>query len=117
MVLVDTSVWIGHLRKSDATLAAELENGRVLMHPWIAGELACGNLGDRAAVLADLNTLPRAEVANDVEAMELLERERLWGSGLGWVDVHLLASALITRCWFWTLDAKLKKTARELGVA
>ncbi len=116
MVLADTSVWIEHFRHREPTLADRLSDGLVLMHPIVSGELACGNLRDRAAILSDLNTLPQSKLATDAEVMQLLEDRRLWGRGLGWVDAHLLASALLSNCRFWTLDVRLAKVARELGL-
>lgn len=116
-VLADTSVWIDHLRNGDVNLAEQLSQGLVLMHPYISGELACGNLKDREAFLSDLNTLPCAEIATDAEVMTLIEERRLWGRGLGWIDMHLLASALLSDCDFWTSDKALQRTARELAIA
>jgi len=117
MVLADTSVWIQHFRRGEPALAAQLSDGLVLMHPFISGELACGNLKGRAAILSDLQTLPPAELASHKEVLQLIEDRRLWGRGLGWVDMHLLASALLSRCGFWTLDKKLAGAAVELGLS
>jgi predicted nucleic acid-binding protein len=89
----------------------------VLMHPFVAGELACGNLTDRAAILSDLQALPVAKVATDGEVLQMIEDRRLWGRGLGWIDVHLLASALLSNCRFWTLDKQLRQAATELGLS
>jgi len=86
------------------------------MHPFVAGELACGSLKDRAVILSDLHALAPARLASNAEVLRLIEDRRLWGRGLGWIDVHLLASALLSNCWFWTLDVKLAKAAAELGV-
>ena len=116
MLLVDTSVWIEHFRRGRPDLAESLSEGVVLMHPWVSGELACGNLKDRAEVLSDLDTLPLAKLATDSEVLHLIEHQKLWGRGLGWVDVHLLASALISHCRFWTLDRRLQQAAGELGL-
>ena len=117
MVLVDTSVWIAHLRERQPVLADLLWNGLVVMHPFVTGELACGNLRKRAAILADLSALPLATRASDAEVMRLVEGRRLWGRGLGWIDAHLLASALISHCRLWTLDKRLRAAASELGVS
>jgi hypothetical protein len=87
------------------------------MHPWISGELACGNLKDRRTVLSDLYALPSAELASDAEVLALLEDPRLWGRGLGWIDLHLLISALLSTCQLWTLDKRLAAAAGELGLA
>ena len=116
MVLVDTSVWIAHLREQQAALPDLLVNGQVFMHAFVAGELACGNLQKRAAILADLAALPVAMMASDREVMHLVESRRLWGRGLGWIDAHLLASALVSGCRLWTLDKRLKAAASQLGV-
>jgi predicted nucleic acid-binding protein len=116
MVLADTSVWIEHFRRGEPTLAERLSVGLVLIHPYVFGELACGNLKNRAAVLSDLNTLPSAKQVPDGDALQLIEGRRLWGHGLGWVDVHLLASALLSNCRLWTLDKRLERVASNLGL-
>jgi len=116
MVLVDTSVWVRHFREGEPGLTAALEDGQVLTHPFVLGELACGNLKHRASLLADLHALPAAQAASDREVEELVESRKLWGRGLGWIDMHLLASALLTGCTFRTLDKRLGETARLLGI-
>jgi hypothetical protein len=116
MVLADTSVWIRHFRQAEPNLAGSLAEGLVLMHPIVAGELACGNLKSRAAVLSDLHALPSAQLASHAEVLRLIEDRRLWGRGLGWIDAHLLASALLSHCGFWTLDKRLGEAAAELGL-
>ena len=116
MVLADTSVWIEHLRRGHAGLVECLTDGLVLMHPFISGELACGNLKDRGAVLVGLDALPAAKLATHPEVLELMERHKLWGRGLGWVDVHLLASALLSNCRFWTIDKRLAQVADEFSL-
>jgi predicted nucleic acid-binding protein len=115
-VLVDSSVWIEQFRHGDPGLVDLLSEGRVLIHPFVSGELACGNLKDRAAILSDLNALPSAKLASNAEVLQLIEDRRLWGRGLGWIDAHLLASSLLSSCRFWTLDAGLAKAAVELGL-
>lgn len=117
MVLVDTSVWVDHLRRGNADLAGLLEEQEVLCHPFILGELACGNLRKRAEVLALLAALPGANVAEDGEVLHLLEAKRLHGKGLGWVDAHLVASALLTDSALWTLDKPLQRAATTLRIA
>ena len=117
MVLADTSVWIQHFRRGEPRLADWLSDGLVLIHPSITGELACGNLGNRTLVLAQLEALPSAETASDAEVMQFIQRRRLWGRGLGWIDVHLLASAVLSQCVFWTLDKRLAQAAEELGLS
>lgn len=109
MVLVDTSVWIEHFRKGHAGLAALLNQASVLMHPFVLGELACGNLQKRARILGDLAELPRALAAIDEEVLQLIEERKLWGCGIGWVDAHLVASALLSNCRLWTLDERLNR--------
>ena len=116
MLFADTSVWIQHFRRGEPRLADQLSDGLVLMHPFVLGELACGNLKGREETLWNLNALPSARVASDSEAMQLIERRRLGGRGLGWVDIHLLAAALLSQCRFWTLDKKLGDAAAALGL-
>jgi predicted nucleic acid-binding protein len=114
MVLVDTSVWISHLRKGNPELADLLNSGKVLCHPFILGELACGNLKDRPVILSYLELLPMGIVAEHEEVLCFIENNRLMGKGLGYVDVHLLASAALTGILVWTLDKKLAQTAENL---
>jgi predicted nucleic acid-binding protein len=116
MILVDTSVWIDHLRKSPSNLTPLLDNGLALIHPFIIGELACGSLRNRARILSDLQALPSAAMATADEVLRLIETRSLWGMGIGWIDAHLLASALISNCQFWTLDARLARAASAAGV-
>ena len=113
----DTSIWIEHLRHREPTLADRLTDGLVLMHPFVSGELACFDLKNRAAVLSDLHALPPARLASNGEVWQLIEDRQLWGRGLGWIDAHLLASALLSTCRFWTLDIRLAKAAAELGLS
>jgi predicted nucleic acid-binding protein len=115
MVLADTSVWTQHFRQGEPGLAARLSEGLIPMHPFVSGELACGSLKNRAAILTDLNALPPAKVASSAEVLQLIEDRRLWGRGLGWVDLHLVASVLLSHCGFWTLDKRLGEAAAELG--
>ena len=96
MILTDTSVWVAHFRIGSDDLERALENGDVLCHPHVVGELACGNLRNRDAILELLEALPSAAVAADEEVLACIERNRLYGTGLGYTDVHLLASALLT---------------------
>jgi hypothetical protein len=116
-VLVDTSVWVDHLRKGNQAFAAVLEEGRVLCHPLVIGELACGNLRNRDEILELLAALPQASSATFEEALVFLETEKLHGRGLGWIDVQLLTSARLSGCPLWTLDRRLAKAAREQGAA
>lgn len=117
MILVDTSVWVDHLRSGIPELAARLEGGEVLIHPWVVGELACGNLRDRDRhrVLTLLQGLPMAPNASDSEVLTMLETHQLMGRGIGWIDAHLLASALLSRAALWTRDKRLAGIAKELG--
>ena len=114
MVLVDTSVWISHLRDGNAELAKLLNDGKVLCHPLIVGELACGNLKDRTTILSLLQLLPMSIEAEHHEVLSFIENHRLMGRGVGYVDVHLIASALLTGVPIWTLDIKLAQTAAGL---
>ena len=117
MVLVDTSVWIDHLRRGRADLAAALKGGLVGAHPFVIGELACGPLKPESPVIGLLAELPGARELNHSEAVNLLERRGLSARGIGWIDVHLLGSALLERWSQWTLDRHLGKVARDLGIA
>lgn len=111
MILVDTSVWIDHLRRGDEELSALLDEGQVLVHPFVIGEIACGSLRRRADVVGHLRRLPAAPVATEAEVHHLLEREALHGRGLGWVDLHLLASARLAAVPLLTRDKALAATA------
>jgi len=118
MILVDTSVWVDHLRDGTPALAAALEQGRVLTHPFVLGELACGNLKNRSEVLQLLGELPAAPMATDPEALDFIERRALMGRGIGYVDVHLLASvALAGTSQLWTRDKRLAAVAADLELA
>lgn len=117
MILADTSVWVEHLRRGHARLAALLDRGEVLIHPLVAGEIACGSLRNRAELLELLDNLPRAAEASHEEARGLIERYALFSLGLGIVDVHLLASARLGKAPLWTLDRRLLAAARRLEVA
>lgn len=116
-VLADTSVWIDHWRRGNSRLGELLEGSAVVIHPFVVGEIALGQVTARAEVLADLATLESPRVAEHDEVLALIERSRLWGRGIGWVDAHLLASVLLDRIRLWTLDASLARVARDLGVA
>lgn len=116
MILVDTSVWIAHFRKGGSGLAELLSEALVLVHPFVVGELGCGNLRNRARVLSDLGALPSAVAATREEVMRLIEDRKLWGLGIGWIDGHLLACALLSNCRFWTLDRRLVRAAAAAGV-
>lgn len=117
MILADTSVWVDHFRKGSDVLRRALEQEEVLGHPHVVGELACGNLRNRDSILEYLAALPTATVATDAEVLACIARNRLYGTGLGYTDVHLLASALLTPTRLWTLDVALGREARRLGVS
>jgi predicted nucleic acid-binding protein len=118
VILVDTSVWIDHLRSGEAALATALQGGRVLIHPFVLGELACGNLENRGEVLRLLGALPAAPTATDPEVLGLIERRALMGRGIGYIDVHLLASTALTAdARIWTRDRRLATVAAELELA
>ena len=116
MILVDTSVWVDHLSHGNAVLTNLLNAKLVLMHPFVLGEIACGSVKQRSIVLNELATMKRAAFASHEETMNLLETRALWARGVGWIDFHLLASALLTRCEFWTLDLRLQQAASVAGV-
>ena len=115
MILADTSVWIDHFRKANPQLQDLLIASRVIIHPFIIGELACGNLKNRKQILEDLGTLPQAALATYEEVIHIIETNRLWGEGIGWTDAHLTASALLSNCFFWTLDTALQRAAAKAG--
>ena len=117
MILVDTSVWVDHLRRGDAQLADLLEGNAVVMHPFVVGEIACGSLADRALTLELLQHLPSAVVAEVDEILSYIESESLYGKGIGYVDVHLLASAALGGIKLWTRDKRLLAVADRLGCA
>ncbi len=118
MILVDTSVWVDHLRRTDPGLVALLERSAVVMHPFVVGEIACGTLRDRKLVLELLQDLPTAVVATDDEVMQFIERHALHSKGIGYVDVHLLASVALTGgTRLWTRDQRLRQAAAALGIA
>jgi len=118
VILVDTSVWIAHLQSGDEQLSAFLSGGEVLGHPFVMGELALGNLRQREAVLSDLRDLSQAIVASDEEVLNLINRQTLFGRGIGYLDAHLLAAVLLTAdSKLWTRDRRLQVVAAELGLA
>ena len=116
-MLVDTSVWVDHLRRGNARLARHLDAGEVECHPFVIGELACGDLKQRAQLLDLLQRLPRVLQAEHEEVLGFIDAQRLMGRGLGWVDTHLLASALLSQTPLWTLDKRLAARAAALRIA
>ena len=118
MILVDSSVWIDHLRSGDAALTDLLDSGRVLAHPFIAGELALGSFRQRDAIVNAVRDLPQSVVASDEEVLTFIGRHALFGLGIGYIDAHLLAAArLTTGATLWTRDKRLRDAARRLDVA
>ena len=118
MILIDSSIWIDHLRSSDPVLTDLLNKGRVVTHPFVIGELALGSLRNRDAILSSLRGLPQAVVAQDSEVAQLIERHALYGLGIGYVDAHLLASVKLTPdATLWTRDRRLAEVASQLAVA
>jgi predicted nucleic acid-binding protein len=115
VVLVDTSVWVFHLREAHDGLVALLNNGEVLCHPFIIGDLSCGNLKNRRGIIALLEALPMASLAGHEEVLAFIEARKVMGKGLGYGDVHLLAAAILSGVSLWTLDKKLDKVAQELS--
>ena len=118
MILVDTSVWVEHLRSASAILSALLDNGGVLGHPFVLGELALGNLRQRDDFLRALQRLPQATSASHLEVLQFIDREALYGRGIGYVDAHLLAAARLTAgSKLWTRGRRLQTVAGQLGLA
>lgn len=117
MVLVDTSVWVSHLRQANPRLQKLLMEARVACHPFIIGELACGNLKNRQEILTLMKALPITIKAEHEEVLRFIEMPSLMGRGLGYIDVHLLASVLLSGVSLWTQDMQLKKVARKLEVS
>ncbi len=116
MVLVDTSVWVLHLREMNIGLERLLNGGDVVCHPFIVGELACGNLKNRTEILSLLHSLPMATQAENEDIIKFIENYRLMGKGLGYIDMHLLASAILIGVPIWTFDKKLGEVSTELGI-
>lgn len=117
MVLVDTSIWVSHLRIGDVHLSALLQEEEVLCHPFIVGELACGNIKNRTEVITLLQALPMARMAKNEEVLRFIESHGLMGAGLGLIDVHLLASALLSKTPLWTTDKPLREASVKLNFA
>lgn len=117
MILVDTSVWVSYLRAGNSKLEQLLNDGEVTSHPFIIGELACGNLKNRTEILSLLNAFPKVNLLANEEVLLFIERNNLIGKGLGLIDIHLLASVILSEAVLWTLDIKLKHEAHILGMA
>jgi len=116
LVLVDTSVWVEHLRNGTDGLAALLDEGHVVCHSFIIGELACGNLKNREEILKFLKALDSAALAEHEEVTRFIEIHSLMGKGLGYIDMHLLASAHLSKIPLWTLDKRLDEASARLGL-
>lgn len=117
MILVDTSVWIDHLRHGDSTLVKLLNAGQVLVHPFVIGELALGSLRQRDLILDTLTDMPRAKIATDEEVLALINQSNLYGVGIGYIDAHLLASTRLTPgTLLWTCDKRLRTVANQVGL-
>lgn len=118
MILVDSSIWIGHLRSTDAALAVALAEGRVSQHPFVTAELALGSLANRHRFIAMLGLLPAAPVINQAVLLAFITEHRLFGTGLGMVDAHLLASASESQgARLWTADRRLAEQAERIGLS
>jgi len=117
MILADTSVWADHLTRSVRGLRDLLEQEQVFMHTYVIGELACGNLPDRINFVAALQHMPALPTVDDSAVLEMIESEQLFGTGLGWVDTHLLASAVDADIPLWSRDKRLAAAARKLDIA
>ena len=117
MILVDSSIWVDHLRSGNAALGDLLDHGAVLGHPWVTGELSLGNLGRRSEVIRLLQGLPQASVASDEEVLSFIDRERLSGTGIGYVDAQLLAATRLTPdARLWTAERRLSAVAARLAI-
>jgi predicted nucleic acid-binding protein len=118
MILVDSSVWVDHLRQGDRRLVTLLETSQVLTHPFVVGELALGSLKNRESILTSLKGLPQAAMATDEEVMEFIERNALWGVGIGYIDAHLLAAVRLNAgSQLWTRDKRLGAIADRMSLS
>lgn len=117
MILIDTSVWVSHLRESISKLEQFLNKGEVICHPFVIGELASGSIKNRSEIISLLSALPKADTLTDEEVLLFIEKNNLMGKGLSLIDIHLLASAILSESALWTLDNKLKQEARALGIS
>ncbi len=117
MILVDTPIWIDHLRKYYTPFAQLLELGKVAIHPFVIGELACGQLKKRKDILTLLKALPSATQVENDEVLYFIEKHKLSGKGLGFVDMHLLTSSLVDSHFLWTRDKRLQASAEELAIS
>jgi predicted nucleic acid-binding protein len=116
MVLVDTSIWVSHLRHGNSRLQKLLHEGRVVSHPFIIGELACGNLSNRSEIISLMQSLPMLDVVEHEELLLFIEHKKMMGTGLGFVDIHLMAAAILSGIPLWTQDKKLKQACSRLSI-
>ena len=116
MVLVDTSVWISHLRHGNSRLQKLLQDNKVVSHPFIIGELACGNIGNRIEIISLMQSLPMLDVVENEELLLFIENNKMMGSGIGFIDVHLMAAAMLAGTSLWTYDKKLKLACSHLNI-
>jgi predicted nucleic acid-binding protein len=118
VILVDSSVWIDHIAAPEPQLLSLLNNGDAISHPLVIGEIALGHIRNRSVILGQLDKIVQAVVASDAEVRELIERRKLHGKGIGYIDAHLLASAMLTpKCFLWTRDRHLRVIADAIGVS
>jgi hypothetical protein len=117
LILVDTSVWIDHIRRPNSRLIELLDAQQVCVHPWVVGELACGNLANRANMLYLLRSQPQIPVASDDEVLFFIEKHGIAGKGIGYIDMHLLAAAALVDVKIWTHDRRLREVAALLGLS
>jgi len=116
VILVDSSIWMDHFRKQNTHLIAVLERDEACIHPFVIGEVACGNLKNRKEIIDLLHALPDVQKAEDDEILFFIERHHLNGRGVGLIDIHLLAACLMAGCRLWTADKRLQKVAREMHI-
>ncbi|MBP9674402.1 MAG: type II toxin-antitoxin system VapC family toxin [Bacteriovoracaceae bacterium] len=117
MILVDTSIWINHFKKTNSELNHLLQQNHVLLHPFVIGELACGLLPQRSKTLSDLSYLPKSILAQHQEVLFFLEEHSFYAQGIGFIDIHLLTSASLSQAYLWTLDKNLSKLAKKLQIS
>jgi predicted nucleic acid-binding protein len=115
-ILVDTSVWVKHLRENEKNLIRLLEQGLVACHPFIIGELACGGIKNRYEIISMLNDLPSTDILDHYDIMEFIEYRKIMNKGIGYVDVHLLASALVSETALWRFDKALRNISKQLSI-
>ena len=117
MILADTSIWVEHFKKSNSKFVSLLQEAEIACHPFVIGELACGNLKNRRETLTLLAALPQCDLASHKELLEFIDQRKLAGRGVGWVDINLLASTVLDNCLIWTKDKRLHSVAEKLGIS